>query len=201
MENITKKIIELLQGTESDLQKLIIASAEGGDYRGVDLARSIAVDIKNLREKIVRPTVTFSKNKNENRERIVYKPAKKKTVRKSKKDKYPKFEIRNDYLVKIGWSKKQKKEYSHKVPTFVFDKTVLAMESLAESSKGPFMAENIIDKVNSDEEQIIPAYQIYVVIALLRKVGCVDQIGREGYEISRDIRIKADNTWNSLKDI
>jgi hypothetical protein len=115
--------------------------------------------------------------------------------KKGKKSQYPKFEIEHNSLVRTGWSKKEKREYSHKVSKSIYDLTVAAMEKLSKASAGPFMAENIIEKVNENGQQVIPAYQIYVVIGFLKDQGLIRQIGREGYNIPTDIQKQSQTLW------
>jgi hypothetical protein len=119
-------------------------------------------------------------------------------ARKGKQANYPRFEVRNNNLIRIGWSKKDKSEYQHKTPREIFDRTVEAMQKLAQSGPGPFMAEKIFENTNS-EEGPVPSYQAYVVIGLLRDRQCVEQLGREGYMIPDDISSRALQVWEQLE--
>lgn len=183
MKNINDEIKEILVKTERNLQQLITKAAEAGDYRGVDTSRSAAVKINDIKRQITETGIvsTSIRIKTETKGKVSTKK-RKVAARKGKKGAYPKFEVKKDVLVRIGWSKKQKREYSHKVPRKIFDSTVDAMESLAKNSAGPFMAEEIIENINKEGTDI-PSYQIYVVIGMLKKMGCIKQVGREGYQI------------------
>ena len=59
------------------------------------------------------------------------------------------------------------------------------------------MAEEIIEKVNKMENDI-PSYQIYVVIGMLKKMSCIKQVGREGYQIPTDFADKSKNVWKTM---
>lgn len=183
MKNINVEIKEILVKTERDLQQLIAKAAEAGDYRGVDIARLAAVKINDIERQTTESTVALSDDKEKTSKSAKGSTRKRKvTARKGKKGAYPKFEVKKNVLVRIGWSKKQKREYSHKVPLAVFNQTVKTMGSLEKSSAGPFMAEEIIENINKAGTDI-PSYQIYVAIGMLKKMGCIKQVGREGYQI------------------
>ncbi len=199
MKNIKDEINEILVKAERDLQQLIAKAAEVGDYRGVDTARSVAVKINEIQRQIIeRGIVSTSFSKKMEAGGKVKTGKRKSVARKGKKGGYPKFEVKKDTLIRIGWSKKQKREYSHKLSRAIFDLTVNSMESLAKNSAGPFMAEEIIEKVNKAGTDI-PSYQIYVMIGMLKKMGCIKQVGREGYQISNVFKEKAENTWMALQ--
>ncbi len=190
MEDSNNTIRDILKEAENNLREMISKAAKDGDYRTVDMARGAAVEIKDLAARIENPSLKTSNKLHKETNRRT-----KKAVRSSKK-KYPKFKVQNDSLIKIGWSKKQKREYTHKAPKDVFEKTVNTMNALSNSGTGPFMAEQIIEKVNSHQQEIIPSYQIYIVIGFLKKSGCIKQFGREGYNIKTNIKRKADFEWN-----
>ena len=196
MKDQAEKIIDILTKTESDIQKVIIEAAQAGDYRSVDMARSAAVNIKNLRTQIMNPAskaeIKSSKNKTLSKRKAL--------SRKGTRSGYPTFKVKNDTLVRIGWSKKQRREYTHKAPRLVFDKTIKAMDILAQSGAGPFLAENIIEQANSNESQSIPSYQIYVVIGLLKQTNCIKQVGRDGYDIPIELLEKAEKKWIELSN-
>ena len=194
MENQIEKILGILTKCESDLREVIVEAAQEGDYRSVDTARAAAVNVHDLRTRIANPFSKLeSKSANQASDR-----KKKSASRKGIKSKYPKFEVKNDTLIRIAWSKKQRREYTHKAPRFVFNETVKAMAALAQSGAGPFMAEQIIEQVNNMESEAVPSYQVYIMIGLLRKTKCIKQVGREGYSIPTDIRTKAEKEWEGM---
>lgn len=197
MKNLIEKIEAVLTKAENELQEVIVEAAKTGDYRGVDAGRAAAVEICNIKARILKPSSKGELKSESNVSRTKKKVATKRHVR----GKYPKFEIKNDTLVRIGWSKKERREYTHKVSKRVFVETVEVMGRLAQGGAGPFMAETIIEQVNNAEyaeSETIPSYQIYVVIGFLRKLNCIKQIGREGYDIPIDLAKKAESAWGNL---
>lgn len=118
--------------------------------------------------------------------------SKKKSKVKSKKG-YPRFEFRNDMIVKIGWSKKAKKEYEHNAPaSAAID---LASHIKANTQAGRiWTVEDLGEVVLSSGESELPSYQLYLLIAWMRAVGILSKQGRSGYaassgaEILRDVK-------------
>ena len=196
MEKGIEKIISVLTKAESDLREQIVEAAKAGDYRTVDSARAAAVGIRSLRTGIVNP----SSKAQAKGASVVSHRKRKSSSRKGIKSKYPKFEVKNDTLIRIGWSKKEHREYTHKTSRTAFDGTVKVMAALAQNGAGPFTAEEIIGQLSHLESEMIPSYQVYVVIGMLRKRGCIKQIGREGYNISTDITVKAKNEWKEFSN-
>ena len=196
MKDKTEKVIEILNKTESELQEAIVEAAQAGDYRSVDMARAAAVNIKNLRTQILNPT----DKANPRSMKVVSRAKRKATSRKGAKTDYPQFKVTKNTLIRIGWSKKQRQEYTHKAPRFVFDQTVKVMAALAQNGAGPFLAEQIIEQANNNESETIPSYQVYLVIGLLRKAECIKQVGRDGYIIPQDLVKKAEEKWVELSN-
>lgn len=119
--------------------------------------------------------------------------------RASRKSQYPRFERDGDRLVKIGWSKKNKKEYEHRVlraaaRTFVFHLADKAINGAVFDVEGLLP---VID-ISGDE---VPAYQVYLILAWLRDSGLLEKKGRDGYLV-RDkelLRGNFDELWNNLR--
>jgi len=188
------KVLEILKRTEEELRETMAEAARAGEYRDVDICRTVAVNIKELCERISGNGVKFSKSVEEKAGHIS-KKEQKKIARRSKPEGLPRIEIRKGSLFRIGWSRKQKQEYEHKVPRTAFDTIVNTMSALAREGSGPFMAEAVINKINATTEDSMPAYQVYVVLAALREWNLISQDGREGYNIPPDVSEKAKNMW------
>lgn len=114
------------------------------------------------------------------------------------KTKYPRFDRDNDRLVKVGWSKKSKKEYEHRVPK---EAVISFVRHLGQSvSAGKlFDVEGLLPVLDASGNEV-PAYQVYVTIAWLRDVGVLDKKGRDGY-LLRDESVlngSIDPLWSSL---
>jgi hypothetical protein len=187
------KVLEILKKAEDELREAIAESARAGDYRDVDVGRSVAINIKEMRERISGNGQIVGKTALEKSQRTT-KTKRKKYKRRGKPEGLPRFEVRNGSLYKYGWSRKRKDEYYHQVSLSAFDAVVNAMAELTKESTGPFTAEEII----ACTEEMIPAYQVYVVLAALRSLDAISQVGREGYDIPVDISEKAKDMWRNL---
>jgi len=193
------KVLDILEKAEENLREAIAEAARAGDYRAVDVGRSVAVDIKELCERVSRDGKMPSTPIAEKAEGVS-KRRRKKTYKRSKPAGLPRFEVRNGSLIKIGWSRKQQCEYSHKVPRSAFDAILGTMAGLAKGGNGPFTAETVIEKLNTTTGDMMPAYQVYVVVAALRAWDLITQVGREGYNIRPDISGKAGQVWRDIEN-
>jgi hypothetical protein len=108
---------------------------------------------------------------------------------------YPRFEREGERLIKIGWSKKDEKEYEHKTSHSAIEAVV---KSLRET-KGRFTIDEILPIKDATESEV-PSYQVYIVVAWLRQTGAIDRIGNDGYTTRQAaLALEAVNTlWNSL---
>lgn len=190
-------MLDILTKAESELREAIAEAARAGDYRAVDLGRSVAVEVQELCEKIAGHSDRFAKSAGDGTKKLEGKRHRK-ILKRNKPEGLPRFEVRNGSLLKIGWSRKQRCEYSHKVPKVAYDGIVAAMAGLAKVGNGPFTAEIMIERLNKTKEEIMPAYQVYVVVAALRAWNVISQIGREGYKIPADVAEKAQNMWTEV---
>jgi len=187
-------ILDILKKAEKELREAIAEAARAGDYRAVDLGRSVAVGVKELYEQAAGKRKVSEKSAGDEKETGGRK-RRRKIGKRNKPDGYPRFEVRNGTLFKIGWSRKQRVEYEHKTPRAIYDLIVSTMSNMEKAKSGPFTAEVIIEEMNRTNEEIVPAYQVYVVLAALRAWGLVSQMGREGYNITKDISEKANQAW------
>ena len=102
--------------------------------------------------------------------------------RVAKSNKYPKFERTNDRLVKIGWSKKDRSEYEHKVPYDVVDVVLAALS--AKLIEVEYLKMDDLIPLDDKLGQEIPSYQTYLVVAWLRDIGVVEKQGNDGYHFA-----------------
>jgi hypothetical protein len=91
---------------------------------------------------------------------------------------YPLFFRDGDLLVKVAWSKKERKPYEHRAP-FAVVETLLATVQKKWDRK-VFQATNLIPLRNGPYDQY-PSYQCYLALLWLRQLNVVGKRGREGY--------------------
>lgn len=198
MDRATEQIREALDRAEAEIRDLGAEAFRSGDDNGAGQAREIVLTFKSLRSQLNGRTSHAARASVKGRRRSTRrsKSATHRT-RKQGTSKYPRFCVRNESLIRTGWSKKQKSEYEHKASRTTFDRTVAAMAHIATTGPGPFTSEQIIERVN-DSENTFPGYQVYVVIGLLREHGCIEQVGRDGYMIPEDVSSRASDVWNTI---
>ena len=122
----------------------------------------------------------------------------KKNHKTSKNEDYPKFTVANGSLYKIGWSKKKDAEYLHRVPIERARQIIGALDQLSTRVDGVLSTEGILD---SKEFQMIPfpSYQVYLVLALLKREKIVVSAGRDGYRLPDNICEYATSLLGSLE--
>jgi len=196
MEPERKQIAAILSEAEKALQKVIAEAAGAGRYAVVDAARMAASGVRQIRLGAgTAPTGRSSGRSSRPRAH------KRKRGRRAPKADYPKFLVRNGVLVRLGWSKRKKTEYAHKVPRAAFDSIVEVCAGLAKSGPGPFPGEEVIRLANAQGHDPIPTYQVYVVIGLLRQEECIEQVGREGYKFPPSLVEHAQSVWKKVAEV
>ncbi len=122
----------------------------------------------------------------------------KRTGRTQKKGTYPKFFRDGDYLVKVSWSKKQRKEYQHKAPRRVAE--LLASAISARVANGRMFTTEDIFPLHDPDTGDVPSSQAYAVLAWFRLCGIVQPHGRKGYTAGNGGRLPElfTTAWQSL---
>ena len=119
-------------------------------------------------------------------------------VRTDRHTTYPRFERRRHDLVKIGWSKREKREYEQKAPKDVIDR--IATELGRRATNGALMStDELLPIIRPEDGHEIPTYQVYVVLAWLRAKNVVEAVGRQGYRVlAKDIAREIETIWESF---
>ncbi len=207
------RLVELIRKAESGVQKVIADAAGDGDYDAIEKARQIAIELKQLADGFT-PTASdmvgdgtaAKKSLAVRRVDATEMPVKtnlnhvgsaRRKPQRGGKVGYPRFEARNGTLYRIGWSKKQKKEYVHKVPRSSFDTIIDLLGRISVEFDTPVPAESVIDALDDDTRESIPTYQVYAVMMYLRQIDAIKQAGRDGYHIPADISQRKDTLWPS----
>ena len=116
-----------------------------------------------------------------------------------KKPEYPKFFREGETLVKVGWSRRERKPYEHRAPRPVLQALV---QTLVQAGKGGerFTMENLFPLKDPADNSEVPGYQAYLTLAWLRQSGLIVQHGRQGYSLPEgtDLSRASDRLWNNL---
>ena len=111
---------------------------------------------------------------------------------------YPRFLRDGDRLVKVAWSKKERKPYEHRAPQAIVQTLIDAVRKRKGEGK-LFEAADVLPLSTANGEEY-PSYQSYLALAWLRNVGIVAKRGREGYILKPGATTpaKLDELWASL---
>jgi hypothetical protein len=113
---------------------------------------------------------------------------------------YPRFERQGDRLVKIAWSKKDRREYEHRATADI----ILRIAELFECDRAPgtpFMMDSLMPfKTRTGAD--IPSYQAYLALAWFRSLGAIESRGKDGYAVVvENLRNRIESAWKSLPDV
>lgn len=113
-----------------------------------------------------------------------------KSLKKRKED-YPKYVVRGEQLIKTGLSRDMKSEYEHAVPRAEFEKILQRLVRLR-TLQQDFKSED------AQEGLVLPVYQVYAVLSLLRHLNIIKQ-GRRGYYSFNSVNLPDPaSIWNSV---
>jgi hypothetical protein len=109
----------------------------------------------------------------------------------------PRFERDDDRLVKVAWSKRDRREYEHRAPREIVSFLLDAIRR----NKGEgavFESQHVLPLVENGRE--IPSYQAYLALAWLREEGIVKKKGRNGYILKPNTATseRIDELWQAL---
>jgi hypothetical protein len=185
--NLVKRGVETLGVCERSLQELIGCAAAASDYGAIMELTSMAKAVADIASSVTGdgsaaapPPAGLPAAAEPGR-----------AVARKKAGNYPKFIRRGDDLIKIGWSKKEKKVYQHKAHRGVIDVVVAALVKVGQGNK-IFITDKLMAAIEPSDGNPVPEYQVYVALAWLKHTGLIDQHGRQGYSISSPLRLVSD---------
>jgi hypothetical protein len=113
-------------------------------------------------------------------------------------DEYPRFERDEEKLVKVAWSKKDRREYEHRAPHDVVNVVAASILGVGRPGKVFSMEDLMPFKTAAGAE--IPSYQAYLALAWFRSLGLVEQRGKNGYAaVTGALNISAiEQAWSAL---
>jgi hypothetical protein len=173
---------------ERDLQEFLTNAVREGAY---DDVAEIAVLAGSLREMMARLSIAPTKVNIESLE-VLPPPAKvrprgiTRAIAESNRgagSQYPKFLRDGDRLIKLGWSKKDKREYEHKASVDVCKAVCF---HLADAAEGQVFRMEDFFPITSADGQEIPTYQSYLVLAWLRSLSLIERTAKDGYRWTAD---------------
>lgn len=177
------RAIDLVRKAENGLRDLMRQALDQQHYRELAEIAPLADTLADLVRRS--PTEPVSPN-NSTRpasglQSVGRPPSVKPQSRATAREEYPRFERDGDKLVKIAWSKKDKKEYEHRTPR---EAVFRVAELIAAGVKPgrPFRMDKLIPFKDTAGNEI-PSYQAYLALAWFRKLGAVEERGKDGYAL------------------
>jgi hypothetical protein len=200
--DIITRAMKTLQDTETVLQSLLSEAATSGDYGS---AVQIAYCARTVHE-LIDPAPSKRKNATRSQPWLPKKLVKtreaasrSRSLARGKRDGYPRFFRQGNDLIRIALSKREKKEYRHKVSYAVLNALAAAMASKGAEGR-VFSTDEFLPIQDSADGSDVPSYQAYVGISLFKQTGLIDQHGRQGYSIPRIaiFRDAVEAVWKNL---
>lgn len=206
---------EHLLSAENSLKSSVIAALNTGRYDEVPRLTEVLTNLRSLVESLPPASpqdedviksdealvdagsAVLQPTEEEPRE-VERKPPRTEASRRAR-EKYPQFFVRDDQLVKLGWSPNNAKEYEHRVPKAGVDAFAEYLASLRRS-RFPITAETIAKALQKEESQRILGYQVYVVAGWLKSLKLLVPEGRQGYFLKKDVDLVAEvsKAWAKL---
>lgn len=178
--------IEVLRTCERELRALVAESASKGDYSSVLQLTTLAQAIAELSIQAQSGSTesALSVEAPVRLNTVDAKPSAGSPKRASSDVLYPKFFKKGDELVKVGWSKRERREYHHRAPMPVVAAVGRALKKVG--AKGRlFNGGDLLPLKNPEDSAEIPDYQAYVALAWMKNLGVVKQRGlRSGYTLN-----------------
>lgn len=208
-----KRAIELIQGIERDLRRLVGEAADSGNY---DVAVRITEWARALRdlvgpvcgdgdESVLVPQrdqeeLSGAKSNGTTGARDQGTSRMGRSLKGSKGIDYPIFLRQGDTLIKVGWSKSQGSTYEHRAPKQVLDAVVGRAMVAAKRSETPFTAESLSNVKGHQDDIEVPGYQLYLCLAWLKRCKLIRQHGRKGYSLvnPKTFASSVEERWGSL---
>lgn len=181
-QRLWRAILEILEDAEKKCTNIILDAVRTKDQKGMELAGEVTIKLREIIENLQRPVPK------RNEEALLAKVASSaKPKRRVRKGEYPKFHVENGYLVKVGWSKKAKEEYVHKLPRETYDALLEIISRRASESPEQFTAEEILQACEQLPESV-PNYHVYLALGFLQDNGILKKHGRRGYTAQQEIK-------------
>ncbi len=212
--------IEVVRQAEVELRQLLLRTAEQGDYETASMLAEWAKQLKQMvqQEGSVEPepcrirlasvqTQTIPKpevfaptsdNRTNADKAKAKQPARAKKAKTAKRE-YPKFLRDGEELLKLGWSKREKKVYRHKAPKRVVLIVSQALQQFGQHNDR-FVMEQVLPIRDLENDADVPSYQAYLILAWIRKEKLLVQHGRQGYSLRPETNLTyaVEERWKLL---
>ena len=186
-----RRSLEIVERAEQEVLSILAEEAAAGRYDGIEFARLVALRLRDLRSDLAGGSPKQPEDREQrSRAKVQRRASGKTTTNRKTRGKYPKFQVLDGALVKVGWSKKEKAEYHQRIPEVTFDRVTSALGHLSELANGSHPSDEILATVEMGGEAV-PSYQTYAVLRFLRDRGAIRMPSRGEYLIPADVAVRA----------
>lgn len=188
---------QVLHETEGKLRDLLAEAASSGDYGSVV---QIAAWARSLVELVNGHTAKSKTNVSPRAKSATKngKARKESSTANRPSHRNPQFFRQGDQLLRLAWSKREKRKYCHKAPHDILK--VLATAIAEQGADGRVFTTEQLLPIHDRVDGAVPNYQAYVGISLLKHTGLIEQHGRQGYSIPRPTNFveAVESVWKKL---
>ncbi len=191
-------ILKILSSAEVALLEIVSQAAVAQNYGGIDLAKGAAEQVKSIGSRLSAAEASTSAEAVQTEQTTDTLPSRAKLSRPKKKSGYPRFEIKDSTLTKVGWSRKGNAEYTQRISREAFDVVVDAVAEAGRRTAGPVPTESVRDLLEAGGQDP-PSYQVYSILAFLRSRGLTRASARGQHIILADMAEKARLEWTKTE--
>ncbi len=192
----------LLRETEKKLREMVSTAATSGDYASVLQIASWAQAVTTLvNGRGAKTAAALGSSLPRRNGKSAKEPSIQTRATRRPGTEYPQFFRHDNQLIRLAWSRGQRKEYVHKAPYVVLKALAKAMAEQGTDGR-VFSTDNFLPLHEKTGGDAVPIYQAYVGISLLKQSGLIDQHGRQGYSIPRlaDFKDAVEAVWKKLPE-
>lgn len=173
------RVKDILESAEANIRLLLSEMALTADVDEINWLAGIARQLHNLATpgsgsnrscSTGEPGASVNQPPQPRSETLAHPASPRPRRSRSKKDQYPQFkwEDNGNTLVKIGWSKKKRKEYLHRAPKRVLELLKKKVDKIGANGK-VFTMEDVLPLTAPDTGKEIASYQVYLCVAYLEQ--------------------------------
>ncbi len=202
----TSQAQQILTDAEKSLHELAVLSLQEKDYQGAQtlsaMAQNLALIVK-VGERVAAANGVVVEDSAGEMPTVKLGRALTNSSLIAAGETFPKFFRERETLVKIGYSKTDKRTYEHRSPRAVLAALVDVLSRLGnagDSGAAVFTAEDVM-VVRSERLKGVPTYQIYSCLSFLIRHGLVRRNGRSEYLVEArtgSLESSTESAWSGL---
>jgi hypothetical protein len=172
-------VLQILRRTLEQLDREASRAHSSGDRFAFNTATAAKVRVRRILDRL---------DQIQNGSTPAKSPRKKpKSPEPVESSKYPRFEVRQGALVRIGWSKKYERQYVHRVSAEAFKATLSALEGWAEVARGAVLPEQIALRIRQGHNDQVSLREIYATLNMLLEAGAISHDDHGGLYIPQNV--------------